>query len=159
MLTILLVYHRNLQKFSNSLTVCPTFHLSSTFIVSRISKSISKKKCILSSLQKNRITVPKVIKTFYSHTHNIHTQYPKCTNTLYTKQNKYSITHILKSFKTPYCNMHIFLQARAAKVKKVVTQLFFVERAQHNQRFFLFINLLHFECCYIIPKRTHCTRV
>ena len=39
--------------------------------------------------------------------------------------------------------MHIFLQARAAKVKKVVTQLFFVERAQHNQRFFLF-NLLHF---------------
>ena len=144
MLTILLVYHRNLQKFSNSLAVCPTFHLSSTFIVSRLSKSISKKKCILSTLQKNRITVPKVIKTFYSHTHNIHTQYPKCTNTLYTKQNKYSITHILKSFKTPYCNiLSIFFYKLVAKVKKVVTQLFFVERAQHNQRFFLF-NLLHF---------------
>ena len=139
MLTILLVYHRNLQKFSNSLAVCPTFHLSSTFIVSRLSKSIFKEKVHfvdIAKKQNNSAKGNQNILLTYTLTHNIHTQYPKCTNILYTKQNKYSITHILKSFKTPYCNMHIFLQARAAKVKKVVTQLFFVERAQTQSTIF-----------------------
>ena len=128
MLTILLVYHRNLQKFSNSLAVCPTFHLSSTFIVSRFQNLFQRKsqKCILSTLQKNRITVPEgnqnILLTYTQHTYTI----SQMTNILYTKQNKYSITHILKSFKTPYCNMCVyFFTSSCSKSEKGGDATFF----------------------------------